>query len=251
MQFTGQHRVELAGDQSHGFLLLHGFTSGPHSMKEIAQKINAHGFPVTVPLLAGHGTVVEDLNKTRFQRWQQQVRDEFASLSAHVEKITVMGLSMGGTLALDAACELDSEPRLAQTIVINPALGFKNPAAHFAGLLKHVVPYTSPIANDMARTNQDEHAYGKTPTAGVEQLAGLIRTVRSKLAHRPPEQKPVHLMLSAVDNVVPRTSAKLLRKRLGSNFTETILPNSRHVATMDLDLDQIVEKSIHAARGEL
>jgi carboxylesterase len=51
-----------------GVLVLHGFTGNPQSMRGLAEAFAATGFTVELPLLPGHGTKVEDMIPTRWQR---------------------------------------------------------------------------------------------------------------------------------------------------------------------------------------
>ena len=49
------------GTSAHGALVLHGFTGNPDSMRGIAEALAGAGYHVEMPLLPGHGTVVDDL----------------------------------------------------------------------------------------------------------------------------------------------------------------------------------------------
>lgn len=244
--------IRIAGSSDTALILIHGFTSGPASMRELAALLAAGGHHVRVPLLPGHGTNVWDLASTPYQAWQQEVRDAIWELPPNVTSIWLIGQSMGGTLALDAACELDSQPRFAGTFLINPALSIANPAAKAAGILRYLVPVTAPISNDIKRAGQDELAYGLTPTGGVHQLSNLINATNRKLRRNAPFLKPVHAFCSTVDHVVPASSMTILRQHLGTHLTVTALHNSYHVASMDHDIrliSSIILEKINKRKG--
>ena len=52
-----------------GVLVLHGFTANPQSVRPQAEALAAAGYTVDVPLLPGHGTIVEDMIPTRWADW--------------------------------------------------------------------------------------------------------------------------------------------------------------------------------------
>lgn len=55
---TGAEHIFLpSSSRKSGVLLLHGFTSSPFEMKELAYLLHERQFSVSIPLLAGHGTI--------------------------------------------------------------------------------------------------------------------------------------------------------------------------------------------------
>ena len=52
-----------------GCLLIHGFASSPPEMRPLGDFLHQRGITVSAPLLPGHGTVPEDLNRTLWQDW--------------------------------------------------------------------------------------------------------------------------------------------------------------------------------------
>lgn len=83
-------------------LLLHGYGGTPFDLERIAGALEAAGFAVRLPCLAGHGEG-EDFAAFRFPDWLAHAEREFAQLAAKHEKVAVVGFSMGGTLALNLA----------------------------------------------------------------------------------------------------------------------------------------------------
>ncbi len=63
-----------SGKNAHiGVLLVHGFTGSPASMRPWGEFLHSKGYTVRVPLLPGHGTQPEDLNKVKWQEWPAKV----------------------------------------------------------------------------------------------------------------------------------------------------------------------------------
>lgn len=218
-------------------VLLHGFTSGPASVRAWAEGLAAAGAHVRVPLLPGHGTHWRDLAATRADEIRAAVRAELDDALARHRRVVVGGLSMGGALALDAAAHRP----VAAVLVVNPALRFGRPAALAAPVLRHAVPSVAAIAGDIADPDAREVAYDRTPVAGVAELGRIQRAARRGLGRI---TAPVTVFRSAVDAVVPASSHRTLLRGLRAAPVHVVpLPRSRHVATLDHDLPLIVDES--------
>ena len=68
------------GSAETGFLLCHGFTGTPASMRAWGDHLAGAGFTVRCPLLPGHGTVWTDMNRTTWPDWYGAARTELLSL---------------------------------------------------------------------------------------------------------------------------------------------------------------------------
>ncbi|MGZ7087748.1 MAG: alpha/beta hydrolase, partial [Ilumatobacteraceae bacterium] len=97
---AGAESWSHVGDSDHGALVLHGFTGNPSSMRGIATALAAKGFHIEMPLLPGHGTVVDDMMPTRWADWAGEAEAAYQRLSQRVGNMVVVGLSMGGALTL-------------------------------------------------------------------------------------------------------------------------------------------------------
>lgn len=228
-----------------GVALFHGFTSGPVSVAPWAQALAAAGADVEVPLLPGHGTRWEDLEGVSAGQWREAARETVDALLSTHEHVVVAGLSMGGALALDAAARRP----VTGAVVVNPGLRFASPAAPLAGWLKYVVRTVAPIANDTVSPEADEHAYPRTPVAGVQQVGRVQAAVRRGL---PRITAPVLAFRSTTDHVVPASSITALARGLAPDLlTLRPLHHSYHVATLDRDAPIIHAESIGFLTGLL
>lgn len=218
-------------------VMLHGFTSGPDSVRAWAEGVAAGGAAVHVPLLPGHGTRWEDLGTTDADELRAAVRDAVDAALATHRRVVVAGISMGGALALDAAAHRD----VAGVLVVNPALRFGSPLAVAAPLLRHVVPSVPSIAGDIADPDARELAYERAPVAGVAQVGRIQTAARRGLGRI---TAPVTVFRSAEDAVVPERSHHTLLRGLTAAPVEVVrLLHSRHVATLDRDLPLLVARS--------
>ena len=228
-----------------GVVLSHGFTGSPHGLRAWAQALAAAGFAVRMPLLPGHGTSWQDLNRTRWQQWHGALDEAYLELDAQCDQVFAAGLSMGGALALRIAA---TRP-VAGVLLVNPGLTVDDPRAPLAGILKLVLKSTPAIGNDILKAGMDEGAYTRTPVAGAHELNKMFKDTVRLL---PRVTAPVQVYRSTVDHVVSDSSMALLRRGLTHAPLEVVqLENSYHVATLDNDADRIFEGSVAFIRRVL
>src|ERR1700730_7065678 len=84
----------------HGVLVIHGFTGSPQSMRPLADAIARAGFAVELPRLPRHGTAIEDLIPIGWAEWSAAVEDAYDELASRCDRVAVVGLSLGGALAV-------------------------------------------------------------------------------------------------------------------------------------------------------
>lgn len=93
--------IVLNGKGEEAFLLIHGYTGSPTDFNGLSHFLyEERGASVYVPLLPGHGTVVEDLRGLSKDVFIQAVEDELNKLLEKYPKVVVGGHSFGGQLAL-------------------------------------------------------------------------------------------------------------------------------------------------------
>ena len=120
---------------STGVLLIHGFTGSPAEMRLIGEYLNERGFAISAPLLPGHGTTVEAMNRCRWQDWTDHAEQAYEELTSLCERVFVGGLSMGSLITIYLAAQ--HQPRGA--ILYSPALQVANPLIHLAPVFKYVI----------------------------------------------------------------------------------------------------------------
>src|ERR1700682_5690313 len=84
----------------HGVLVIHGFTGSPQSMRPLAVAIAAAGFAVELPLLPRHGTALDALLPLGWSDWSGAVESVYRDLASRCDRVGVVGLSLGGALAV-------------------------------------------------------------------------------------------------------------------------------------------------------
>src|SRR5437868_14038805 len=92
-----------------GCLLLHGYTSTPFEMRGLARYLADRGVTAGAPLLAGHGTVPEELAGKTWHDWQSSVNDALDDMLGRCKRVYLAGLSLGGALSLYVGAQRGQE----------------------------------------------------------------------------------------------------------------------------------------------
>jgi carboxylesterase len=93
-----------------GALLVHGFAGSPEEMRPLAAVLAANGFLVEVPRLPGHGPEIRAIADYRLEDWIGTVTAGAVHLRERgVRRLVVVGHSVGGSLALATAAEVQPD----------------------------------------------------------------------------------------------------------------------------------------------
>jgi len=222
-----------------GVLVLHGFTGNPVSLRPYAEALARAGFTVELPLLPGHGTTWQDLQRTTWHDWAGEAATALDKLRARTRARVVTGLSMGGTLALHVAQSRGAD--ISGLARGNPYIYSPDPRMKLLPVLKSLVPSLPGVGNDIAKPGADEKPYTRIPLRALHSLTQLQRSVTEDLGKI---TVPALVFTSRQDHVVdPGNSARILAG-LGSSDKEQVwLDRSYHVATIDYDADLIAERT--------
>ena len=227
-----------------GALLVHGFTGSPQSLRGWAQYLADAGLSVELPRLPGHGTTVAEANLTHWEDWYAEIDRHLALLRERCDEVFVMGLSMGGTLAIRLAEEHGDE--IAGLVLVNPSLLTKRPDRFLLPVLRLVKGTWPGIASDIKKPGVVELAYDQLPVKAAYQLSQLWVHTRADLAK---VTQPLLVLRSTEDHVVEPDSARLLLEKVSStDVREILLEDSYHVATLDNDAPVIFENSLEFVR---
>lgn len=227
---------------STGVLVCHGFAGSGLSVRPWAEHLVAAGHTVSLPLMPGHGTRWQDLERTSWIDWYDEIERSFVTLRERCSDVFVFGLSMGGALALRVA---QRHPRhVSGLVLVNPSVGTRSVKVRLLNrmpVITRFVRTSHGIGGDIKKPGMGETGYSTIPTRAVYQLTKLWRTVRADL---PAVTAPTLVFRSSVDHVVDNRSIGLLRRGLGNPPEVRVLDNSYHVATLDHDAPTVFDGSL-------
>ena len=224
------------GDGPRGALLIHGFAGTPPELRRLGEALAARGFRCDAPMLPGHGTTAEDLERTRWQDWAGAVASAFDELASQCHDVVVAGQSMGGTLALDLAAH-DLRVRAVAALAAPIWL----PVPPLLPLIKHVLRWHR--AGDDVDLWQPEavvelYSYGIRPTRSIDEFRRLCAVVRKELAE---VRAPVLVVHGERDRTIdPRCAREIAQRLIGSEAVQLeLLPRSGHAISVDVDRDRV------------
>lgn len=214
-------------------LLLHSFTSNPNDMKKLGSYLQQNQYSCYAPTLSGHGLPAEELLNYGPADWWQDALDGYQLLKDKgFERIAVVGLSLGGVLAL----------KMGQELKINGVVTLSVPMDKEAAVLKKRIVYYAKrykqiegkedqqIASEMAELDL-------LPFESLTDFEQLINRTRDHLAS---VVSPVCVMYGEMDDSSYKTSAETIFESVASD-QKTIkgYANSKHLMTLGKDMNAV------------
>jgi carboxylesterase len=238
----GAAPIELAREHAPGVLLLHGGGDTPQAFDELARYLHKEGFAVRAPLLSGHGREISALTKATATGWHDDARREFELMRAAHEWVAVVGLSMGGALAIKLAAERKDVGAL---VLLAPYIAMPDGVRRMALTSRAwgwLVPYFSTrgdasIRDPAAASRARGHGI-LTPAA----LRALYDVVNEAVRALPQVRAPALVIQSREDNRIAPERAERGFSQLGSTQKKFVWTNGAgHVITVDYGYQRVFE----------
>jgi carboxylesterase len=204
--------------------------------------LEARGIPYAMPTLRGHGTRPEDLRGVSWHHWYEDAERALDDLLDRCDRAVLMGLSMGGAVALHLAVQ--RQERLAGVVTVAAALKVQVTGGFFLPLLSGF----SRLANvDVRKSFADQTLaatatnYASAPVSAVASLAVFGKLVERELSRI---HVPLLTIYTPQDRVVAPAKALVIHERAGTPPARKRLlafPNSGHEMLMDRDRAAVCE----------
>jgi carboxylesterase len=220
-----------------GCLLIHGFTGAPAEMRPMGEFLAAHGLTVSGILLPGHGTQVEDMERTTWRDWAGAAEEGLRQLQGRCPVVFVGGLSMGGLLTL----YLGERYPVHGLIAMAAAIRVSSRLFPLVPIAKHFLRYVEkepPEKSDYV----DPETFGRLwsyevyPTRSAHEMMKLMRQVRPRL-------RDIRALILIVqgdqDSLVPPASAQELYSAVSSASKELLMVHSGHCVTVDAERERV------------
>ncbi len=219
-----------------GVLLLHGFTSSLRTVDGLLPTLKRLGVPYRMPVLRGHGTRPEDLVGVTERDWYEDANGALEAVLGEAPAACVVGLSMGGLLALDLGIR---RPKAVDSaVLVAPALRFKNPLVALSPLLQYVQRWhaSPPSFADpaLARTNAN---YPRFPSKTFVRLYRYGRALERRL---PRFERPLLVLQARRDTIVDPRGAERILAAVASAHKEIVwFERSGHEMMQDLEREAV------------
>lgn len=224
-------RPEKTGARDAAVLCLHGLTGTPYEVLPVAEVLVARGLRARGPWMAGHEGGHEVLARTPSTEWVALAEAELARLRAEHERVFLVGISMGGLVALRLA-QIAPVDALA---VIGVPLGLPSHRRLLARLLRPILPYLAKRGSDIRdpAARSGHPGLAAMPLAAVVELMRLQSVVATELAR---VRAPILVAHGRLDRTAAPRDAARIHAGVGSADKALLyLERSGHVATVDYD----------------
>lgn len=228
---------------ANGVLLIHGFTGSPAEMRLLGEYLQQQGYTVLGIRLNGHGTVPGDLAQTSWTDWYGSVENGYHILHGICKDIAVVGLSMGGLLAI----QLASEYPLSKVVTLSAPIDIYDRRIAVVPLAKYFRTFVAKKRRHYDVNPIYSVGYDKMPLQGLHSMVKLIQHVKNIL---PKINVPALIIQSRKEHTVKPESANFIYSHIGSCSKKLIwLEKSGHIITLDIEKEFVFE-SISTFLGE-
>lgn len=224
-----------------GVLLLHGFTSSLDTVNGLVPHLDEHGWPYEMPTLHGHGTDPRDLVGATWHRWYADAERALDILLDRCERAVIVGLSMGGVVALHLGVQRPE--RLAGIVAIAPALRLNITGKWLLPLIGRLHRQAAVDARrayaDAALATHSTN-YRTAPISAVYSLVQFGTLVEREL---PRLRAPLLVLYTPHDRVVLPESALIAHERAGTPAAEKAIrafERSGHEMLQDRQRDEVI-----------
>lgn len=219
-----------------GVLLLHGFTSSTDTVDGLIPFLEKEGIDYERPILRGHGTRYQDMRGTTARDWFVDADRALLKLWNRVDRVVVVGLSMGGLVGLELS--MRHPDKIAGLVTVAAALKFKDPLSGLTPVLSKVVRYwPSPESfNDPALATRCTN-YPMFATDAFSSLYAYAHTIAERL---PEVHVPIRILQSKKDQIIAPESANIIYEKVSSPIREIVwFERSGHEMMQDLEASAV------------
>jgi carboxylesterase len=199
-----------------GVLLLHGFTSSLKTVDSLVPHLEKACLPYRMPVLRGHCTKYTDLKGVTAKDWYADAEAALLDLAEEVDKVVVVGLSMGGLVALQLGME--HKDKIAGLVTLAAAMRFKDPLASASSLFaKLVKSWPSPNSFNDKSLKRNSTNYTRFATDAFASLYQYGRQIEKSL---PELTVPLAVVQSKKDQIVDPVAANIIYHDVSSAHRE-------------------------------
>lgn len=221
-----------------GIFLSHGYTATAAEARPLAEKLREKGYTVAAPLLPGHGTHPDDLNRVHWQDWVAAGQETLNRLFETCEQVIVGGESMGGVLALHLAAK---NPQVKAVLLYAPAVALTtSPFDRFK--LRLAAPFISQMPRQGLDNPDTWQGYPNLPLKGVVQLLQFQAATLPLLSEI---HQPVQIFQARLDQTVAPEAGDIILNGVSSKVKEHHwMEKSHHTILLDVELDDVTAKTL-------
>lgn len=194
-------------------LLIHGLSDSPYYMKDIGQKLFEDGYNIVAITLSGHSTNAESLSAVTVEDWIEDIRFGIDMAQNYGNKLFLIGMSTGGSLAVDAILDEELSKKITGVVLISPALKLIRRA--------QVLCLKMMKGGFQGWKDYGEGVrYQKMANESICCLCRLNQRILNKMKQKPKLATPIVSFFASDDLTVDVKNSSLILHRLSSNLCE-------------------------------
>ena len=198
-----------------GVLCIHGFTGGPIELNPLVEYMKANtDWLIIVPTLPGHGDTLK-LKRLTAETWMMAAEQALRQLQKQVDRVFVIGFSMGGIIAIYLALRYKIE----KLVLLSAAAKYISPTQ----LLHDVGEIAKEAITGALEDNLLYKLYSPklraTPIRATIEFMRLVKMVEKYYGQI---KIPVCLVQGKKDGIVPFTTAPYLFEHISSTVKKLI-----------------------------
>jgi carboxylesterase len=243
LKTLGLKNAHLEGDSFYweggpvGILLSHGFTATSAEVRLLAHYLHERGYTVAGPLLPGHGTSIEEMNRCKWQDWVGDMEKTYRKLAQRCEKTVAGGESMGSLLALYLASE---HPETAAVLAYAPAVHSTTKTMRLAAsIMAPFVVYRTWPPGPKTVVDERWKGYPAQPIKAAVQLFHLQNEVIRRLASI---HQPILVVQGRLDQSIFPDCPDIVVGKVSSEVKEVHwMEKSEHCVLLDQEWEKVAE----------
>ncbi len=233
-----------------GVLVLHGFTSSIKTVDILHPYLKQEDISHIIPLLRGHGSNYRDLIGVKYQDWYNDALNSMQELLKYpgIERVIIVGLSMGGLVALELGMDF---PELIDSVVtIAAAIKEVNPLALLTPILAKIFKFwPSPNSFNDPELAKECKNYKKFPTDSFASLHKNAKRIKKRLKDF---NLPILILHSKKDSIISPKSAKIIYEKISSKEKEIKwFYKTNHEMLQDLEREEVAKTIIDFIKNRL
>ncbi|SFE93979.1 alpha/beta hydrolase [Alteribacillus iranensis] len=218
-------------------LLLHAFTGSSADVRQLGRYLQKRGYTCHAPIYKGHGVPPEELMKTSYKDWWQDVENGWQKLKNEgYEEIAVAGLSLGGAFTLKLAEEQEVKGIIPMCA---PMTTHNNKQRLHKGVLQYAKQQKQLEKKEEDQIKKEMEEFEQLPLDTLDSVNKLVEDVQSLLEDI---EAPALVVQAGKDQMVDPKSAEIIYESIGSEQKELKwYEDSPHVITIGPEKDQLHE----------
>ena len=217
-----------------GVYLIHGFSSTTYELKKLADLFKKENYHVVLNNLPGHGTNLEDCNKTKYQDWLDYSTQEFAKLCADSDYVFIVGCSMGGVVGLYLASLFPVDGIIVGGVVLKFKLNFNT---NYLNRILCKIIKTREKKLTFPKSIRDSisfYGYQSYPLIALNEFRKMNVVVKNKL-HK--ITSPILIIHSKNDQVSIRDNVEIIKESIQSKKIKILEVDKAHHNVFDTNED--------------